>query len=95
VIEIDKCPCCQEGQLGYRLCGDRETVVILCSECAMVWLHPSKLEADQARDPVAQDFARHHPQVQLRNSRWATPEEVSQWGWAAYLLKPSELLENS
>lgn len=93
MIEISDCPCCKEGKLAFRLCANRETVVILCDQCAMVWVHPARLGAEQARDPLSAEFARQHPGVQLRTSRWASPEEVAQWGWGAYLMKPSDLTQ--
>jgi hypothetical protein len=93
MIAAAECPCCHEGQLGYRLCANRETVVLLCETCALVWTHPNRLLAEHARDPLHPDFARQHPQIQLRSSRWANPEEITAWGWGAYLLKPSDILQ--
>ena len=92
MISVAECPHCQEGQVGYRLCANRETVVLLCENCALVWTHPNQLSAAKARDPLDPDFARQHPQVQLRSSRWASAEEVNAWGWSAYLLKPIDLI---
>lgn len=93
MIAVAECPSCKEGQLGYRLCANRETVVLLCENCALVWTHPNRLGAEQARDPLNPDFARQHPQVQLRSSRWATAEEVTAWGWGAYLLTPDDIVK--
>ncbi|MFN8606066.1 MAG: hypothetical protein U0931_00950 [Vulcanimicrobiota bacterium] len=87
------CPSCLEGSVGYRLCANRETVVLLCDECAMVWMHPNKVTAEQARDPLNPDFARQHPQVGLRSSRWASQDEIEKWGWGVYLLRPGDLLK--
>jgi len=95
MISCCSCPCCQQGQVGYRLCANRETVVLLCEECAMVWLHPNKVSLEQARDPLASDFGRQNPSVDLRGSNWATSEQVEAWGWGPYLLRPQDLLENS
>ncbi|MBX3168136.1 MAG: hypothetical protein KF760_12030 [Candidatus Eremiobacteraeota bacterium] len=79
--------------MGYRLCSNRETVVLLCDNCALVWMHPNKVDADQARDPLHPDFARQHPQVELRSSRWATRPEIEAWGWGIYLMKPGDLFK--
>jgi len=99
MIALASCPCCQSGQLGFRLCADRESVVILCDDCALVWTHPSKITAEHARDPVSQEFSRQLPGIQLQKSRWATAEEIHKVGWSAYVLKPttlsSEYEENS
>lgn len=86
------CPNCGEGQVGYRLCANRETVVLLCDNCALVWMHPNKVDADHARDPLNPDFARQHPQVELRTSRWANEKEIQGWGWGVYVVKPGDLL---
>ena len=93
MIAVAECPCCGEGQIAYRLCADRKTVVLLCESCALVWLHPNRVRAEDAHDPLHPEFARQHPQVQLRSSRWATPEEIQSWGWGAYLLTPADLLK--
>lgn len=88
------CPSCQEGTVGYRLCANRETVVLLCDNCALVWMHPNQVDAEHARDPLNPEFARQHPQVGLRSSRWASQSEVNDWGWGVYLLKPGDLLKS-
>ena len=93
MIACSPCPSCGEGQVGYRLCGDRETVVLLCDNCALVWMHPNKVDADHARDPLNPEFARIHPQVELRASRWAEAKEIEAWGWGVYILKPGDLLK--
>ena len=93
MITCCQCPSCGEGQVGYRLCGDRETVVLLCDTCALVWMHPHKVDADHARDPLNPEFARHHPQVELRSSRWANEKEIQDWGWGVYVMKPGDLLK--
>lgn len=93
MIVAGPCPDCQEGQIGYRLCANRETVTLLCENCAMVWTHPQKLTADDARDPLNPEFARRHPDVQLRSSRWANKEEIARWGWGGYIFDPDDLLK--
>lgn len=79
--------------MGFRRCADGETLVLLCEQCAMVWLHPARVQADNAQDPLTPEFRRRHPGVDLRNSRWASEAEVESWGWGAYLLKPGDLLD--
>ena len=94
MIVCCQCPSCEEGPVGYRLCANRETIVLLCDNCALVWMHPNKVDKEHARDPLNPDFARQHPQVGLRSSRWATEEEIEKWGWGVYLLKPSDLVRD-
>lgn len=94
MLSLSECPCCGEGQVGFRRCSDGETLVLLCEQCALVWLHPARLSAKTAQDPLSPEFRRRHPGVDLRNSRWATAAEVEAWGWSAYLLKPADLVQS-
>lgn len=91
MIVCCQCPSCEDGPVGYRMCANREAVVLLCENCALVWMHPNKVDRDHALDPLNPDFSRRHPQVELRSSRWATQAEIEEWGWGAYLLKPGDL----
>ena len=91
MIALGPCPLCKDGQIGFRECSDRETLVCLCETCGYVWVHPSRLDAEQADDPLDPGFARRHPAISLRPSRWATEEQVKAQGWDAYLLKPTDL----
>lgn len=91
MIAACRCPLCAEGQIGFRYCSSSETMVLLCDSCGFVWLHPSRLEPEQAEDPIDNDFLRKHPACQLRPSRWATEEEIREYGWGAYLLRPADL----
>lgn len=95
MIVLTACPCCPEGKVGFRLGGDRQTLLLLCDACALVWTHPTRVTLESARDPLHQDFQRQFPGLELQKSRWAREEDVSQSGWSAYLLKPSELLEKN
>lgn len=91
MIALAPCPLCSEGQLGFRVCADGETLVCVCETCGHVWMHPSRLEPGQAEDPLDPGFARRHPALSLRPSRWATEEQVRAYGWEPYLLKPGDL----
>lgn len=86
------CPACGQGKIGYRRCSGSDTVVLLCEECALVWMHPAKVSAETAQDPLAPEFGRRHPGVELRNSRWATEQDIEVVGWSAYLLKVADIL---
>src|SRR5438105_2062990 len=93
MIVCCQCPTCHEGPVGYRLCADRQTMVLLCDNCALVWMHPNKVDDAHAADPLNPEFTRRHPSVELRSSRWATAEEIGSYGWGAYLLKPEDVLK--
>lgn len=49
------------------------------------------MEPAQAEDPLHPGFARRHPGLDLRQSRWADREEIERVGWGAYLLTPGQL----
>jgi hypothetical protein len=93
MISIGICPVCEAGQVGYRVCSNRETVVLMCEECALVWTHPNHVSKEKAEDPVGADFLRRHPDCKLRPSRWALAEDVQHFGWGSYLLTLKSLLE--
>lgn len=67
------------------MCADRETVVLVCDECAHVWTRPDEVDEGHAFDPLRPDFARHCPGLSLLGSRWATVEEVLGYGWGAWI----------
>lgn len=90
MIALGPCPLCNEGQIGFRICSD-DTLLCLCETCGYVWMHPSRLEADKADDPLDPGFARRHPGLSLRSSRWATEEQVKAHGWEPYLAKLTDL----
>lgn len=80
------CPLCEgDGHLGFRLCSDDETMVIVCDGCAHVWMDPVHLRVEHACDPLRPDFRRHYPRCALVPSRWATREEVDAYGWGLFV----------
>ena len=91
MIALGTCPVCGEGQAGFRQCADRQTLVILCDNCAFLWIHPAQFDPDHALDPLSPDLNRKHPAVVLRPSRWATAEDMDGYGWGAYLLTPDRV----
>lgn len=93
MISLGQCPLCQDGKLGFRLCSDRQTVVVLCDTCAMIWGNPDKLDEAHAFDPLDPNLRRKHPGADLRPSQWARPEDVEAFGWGRYLITPESLLE--
>ena len=93
MISVGPCPVCETGEVGYRLCSNRETVVLMCEECALVFMHPAQVVREKAEDPVGVDFARRHPDCKLRPSRWAEAEDVQRFGWGSYILTVKQILE--
>jgi hypothetical protein len=93
MISVGPCPVCKSGQVGFRVCANREKVVLLCDQCALVWMHPNQITPEKAEDPMGAEFARRHPDARLRPSRWAESEDVQHFGWGAYLLTVRDILE--
>ncbi len=92
VIKAAPCPLCGVGDIGFRICAGGERLVLVCDGCGYLWLHPSRLEAQDACDLLSVDFRRSHPDIDLRPSRWATRQEIEAYGWGCYLLTPGDFL---
>jgi hypothetical protein len=82
-----ECPICinPQARIGFRLASDGATMILLCDECAHVWLRPDEVDAAHALDPLRPELGRRLPGVSLEGSRWATPDEVLGYGWGAYI----------
>lgn len=89
MVVASRCPDCGDGDVGFRIAG--EFMFLLCGNCGLAWMHPARLEAKDAVDPLDPAFAKRYPGADLRRSRWATQEQVQDEGWSVYLLKPQEL----
>lgn len=86
MIVHSRCPVCKEtGWVGFRLTADRETMLLLCDECAMVWTRPDQVDEPHAVDPLRPEFARRLPGVSLGDSQWASLDEVLAYGWGAWI----------
>lgn len=77
------------------MCGEavgfrrwKNELFLLCSGCAWIYPHPSKPEF--ALDPLMPHFRERYPRLDLRESRWADVDDVRQFGWEAYMLKPTD-----
>ena len=80
------CPMCKgRGRVGFRLSADRETMVLLCDECAHVWTRPDQVDEARALDPLRPELARRLPGLSLAGSEWATIDEVVAYGWGAWI----------
>jgi hypothetical protein len=91
MVAAGPCPLCHQGQVGFRLCSPAGLMVLLCSGCGFVWMHPAEIGPESAHDPLDPAFARRYPDCNLRSSRWASEEEVKAQGWGVYLLRPEDL----
>ncbi len=86
MIVYRECPLDPAGKVGFRLCADNATIVMLCDDCSFMWMHPDQVDPAHAIDPLLPDTKRHHPGISLQPSRWATEKEVADFGWALYLV---------
>lgn len=93
MVVASRCPHCGEGDIGFRIAG--EFMFLLCGNCGLAWMHPSRLEPKDALDPLDPAFAKRYPEADLRRSRWATEEQIRSEGWGFYLLRPEEITSES
>jgi hypothetical protein len=77
-----KCPRCEQGLLGLRVCAGGAHVVLMCDECDAVWTTPDTkqrpLYLDQPRlpCPTCRQPLRDEP------AHWAEATEIEQHGWS-------------
>lgn len=81
------CPACEQGVLGFRMCSDQETLVLMCDECDAIWLKPGEVTNVPARFARCPEYVLEGLGVSVKPpaSRWATREEIERNGWGAYL----------
>ncbi len=81
MISIGECRICSVGQLGLRLCGGCQAIVILCKECDSAWYEskltdkPAYADDESMPCPVCRD------NLWSSESQWANSEEVSDSRW--------------
>ena len=61
----------------------------MCDECGAVWLHPEKLEVENAIYPIAPLFI----SVAGACARWATLNDIEKRGWAQYITRALQALD--
>ena len=87
---------CGEGELYFEFCLDRSVVVITCGECGTIWLDPEKIEIGSGVYPSEYNaFFVSEIQCSMRNTRWATRDEVIAQGWERHIqeISPYEGLD--
>lgn len=81
---IDRlCTICQSGAIGFRLCSNGTTLVMMCDECNAVWLNAYAVSAKSAVFPVSPNYDIEDLQCSVAStegSRWATLEEINSAG---------------
>ncbi len=85
---IDRfCPICRTGTIGFTLCSDYMTIVMVCDECGSTWLHPNNIRADNVIYPSAPEFIVRDVgcSVKFPSARLATRDEIEDYGWGQYI----------
>ena len=73
-----RCGICGTGPLGFRLCDDGMTVVVLCDECDTVWLDATQIESATALYPSGPKMLIPGTTLSIKQApaRWASQEEI-------------------
>ena len=81
------CPACSTGALGFRRCSDGKSIVLLCNECAAVWLQPNTITAESAIFPTGPDYEVAELGCTIASPRadWAVRKEIEAAGWKAFI----------
>lgn len=87
MIHAGACDFCDhQGWLGFYLCGDQETIVLLCDECDTVYSSPlDKNRGNPTRLSDAPEYRVEALNVSIAGGRDATRAEVAAKGWGAYV----------
>jgi hypothetical protein len=87
----DICSFCEQGQVGFTMCADHETLVLVCDECYAVWIDPRETSVECALFPNVHDFTVPELNCSLAGARWATKEEIEEKGWGDYVVGSREI----
>ena len=81
-----ECPFCIQGQIGFRLCSDGTTIVMVCSECEFVWKSPENTTLANAIDAHPPLFRIAELGTAIASpGRWATHDEIRARGWEQFI----------
>ncbi|RVU04131.1 hypothetical protein EOE18_13265 [Novosphingobium umbonatum] len=78
--------CGEQGSLGFYLCNDQQTLIILCDECNTVYTAPEKIEQgiySYLGSPP--DYLIEGLDVSVVGGRDATRDEIKAAGWLHYI----------
>lgn len=81
------CPVCDAGLLGILRCGDGQTLVVMCDECASVWPHPDAVghAAPHFPAPPAFSLGDGLPAVAGGSCGWADRAEIDHAGFGGWV----------
>lgn len=77
------CPICGAGVLGFRLCSDGATIVVMCDECDAIWLDARQLDRALAMSTEPPEFQVPGLSCSISSprARWAKKPELEAAGW--------------
>jgi hypothetical protein len=77
------CPLCQQGFLGFWVCDDQKTMIIICDDCEAAYRSP----ADVASGRATLDRSGHISELGISylNGRDASRGEIVSLGWGAFI----------
>lgn len=86
------CPICHYGSVGFRICSDKETIVLMCDECDSIWLDPADISCSNVTYPTSPDFKIPNLNCSVKSpiSSWANKEEIEKYGWKAAIDRSGE-----
>ena len=73
------CPICHVGPIGFLMCSDGKTLVLVCDECNAVWLDAHAVLAESAVFPSSPEYSVEQLHCSVASSagaRWATMEVI-------------------
>jgi hypothetical protein len=88
------CPACGEGLLGFQMCSDGKTIVLVCDECDAVYLRPDAITRETALFPSWPDFLIEGLGCSIATAagaRWATLEEIRAAQLEKFVATPEEI----
>ena len=77
VCTAQLCPVCQQGSIGFRISHDVEKIFAMCDECETIWVDPTKICEATLTFAVGPEFHVAELSINLKESHWATMEEIS------------------
>lgn len=83
MIHAGVCAYCEQGYLGFWICDDQKSCILLCDECEVAFLSPQDVAIDNpilARSGEIQEL-----DVSYIGGRDALREEVASFGWAMFI----------
>lgn len=82
------CPICHAGAIGFRMCSNGTTVIMMCDECNAVWLRPDSVLSELAIFPKSPAYIVEEYQCSIDSvagARWASKDEIMAAGFYNFI----------